>query len=229
MAFEKKIWLNVPDPSNPPEPPEGQDSLAVFDADNMNRIEDGIESAHNKIDEMPDVVPIEKGGTGATTAEEALKNLGGISISDFAKYFKFYYSSGSGYLFGYTDDKGFIDRNCSCEAGTSVSLGTLYTFTPLVKGSLHFYHSLEITKGSCTFRYIWYKNGEEFISNTVSLSKGGSIPYLGLTLLNFDAGDVLELKATCTTTTSAAEVYIEGIRLYGEVLIDENEFLDVIK
>lgn len=50
MAFQKKAWLNVPDPLNPPEPPEGQDSLAVFDADNMNRIEGGIESAHKKID-----------------------------------------------------------------------------------------------------------------------------------------------------------------------------------
>lgn len=42
MAFEQKIWLNVPDKSNPPDIPEGQDALARFDADNMNRIENGI-------------------------------------------------------------------------------------------------------------------------------------------------------------------------------------------
>lgn len=45
MAFEKKIWVNVPDPSNPPSVPEGQDALARFDADNMNRIEEGIKDA----------------------------------------------------------------------------------------------------------------------------------------------------------------------------------------
>lgn len=45
MAFIKKKWVNVPDPSNPPSIPEGQDALARFDADNMNRIEDGIAKA----------------------------------------------------------------------------------------------------------------------------------------------------------------------------------------
>ena len=51
MSYVKKKWINVPDPSNPPSIPEGQDSLARFDADNMNRIEDGIEEAveHNEI------------------------------------------------------------------------------------------------------------------------------------------------------------------------------------
>lgn len=43
MAYTKKKWVNVPDPSNPPSIPEGQDALARFDADNMNRIEEGIE------------------------------------------------------------------------------------------------------------------------------------------------------------------------------------------
>ena len=46
MAFKKKTWVNVPDPSNPPSIPEGQDALARFDAENMNRIEDGVENAH---------------------------------------------------------------------------------------------------------------------------------------------------------------------------------------
>lgn len=46
MAFTKKEWVNVPDPSNPPSIPEGQDALARFDADNMNRIEAGINDAH---------------------------------------------------------------------------------------------------------------------------------------------------------------------------------------
>lgn len=45
MAFKKKTWVNVPDPSNPPSIPEGQDALARFDAENMNRIEDGVEEA----------------------------------------------------------------------------------------------------------------------------------------------------------------------------------------
>ena len=47
MAFTKKKWVNVPDPSNPPSIPEGQDALARFDAENMNRIEEGIEEALN--------------------------------------------------------------------------------------------------------------------------------------------------------------------------------------
>ena len=42
MAFEKRIWVNVPDPTKLPPVPEGQDALARFDAENMNRIEDGI-------------------------------------------------------------------------------------------------------------------------------------------------------------------------------------------
>lgn len=49
MDFKKKTWLNIPDPNNLPEIPEGQDSLAVFDADNMNRIEDGIENNTNQL------------------------------------------------------------------------------------------------------------------------------------------------------------------------------------
>ena len=51
MAFTKKTWVNVPDPSNLPSAPEGQDALARFDADNMNRIEDGIEEALNRTKE----------------------------------------------------------------------------------------------------------------------------------------------------------------------------------
>ena len=43
MPFTKKTWVNVPDASNLPSIPEGQDSLARFDAENMNRIEDGVE------------------------------------------------------------------------------------------------------------------------------------------------------------------------------------------
>lgn len=46
MAFTKKTWVNVPDPSNLPSIPGGQDALARFDAENMNRIEKGIEEAH---------------------------------------------------------------------------------------------------------------------------------------------------------------------------------------
>ena len=42
MAFVKKIWVNVPDPTNMPEIPEGQESILALDADNLNRIEEGI-------------------------------------------------------------------------------------------------------------------------------------------------------------------------------------------
>lgn len=51
MAFTKKKWVNVPDPSNLPDVPEGQDALARFDAENMNRIENGIENAHGLIND----------------------------------------------------------------------------------------------------------------------------------------------------------------------------------
>lgn len=51
MAYTKKKWVNVPNPSNPPSIPEGQDALARFDADNMNRIEDGVEAARVHIDD----------------------------------------------------------------------------------------------------------------------------------------------------------------------------------
>ena len=53
MAYTKKKWVNVPDPSNPPSIPEGQGALARFDADNMNRIEDGIADALNYNDHTP--------------------------------------------------------------------------------------------------------------------------------------------------------------------------------
>lgn len=42
MTFIKKKWVDVPDPSNLPAIPSGQDALARFDAANMNRIEEGI-------------------------------------------------------------------------------------------------------------------------------------------------------------------------------------------
>lgn len=51
MAFKKKIWVNVPDESNLPAIPDGQDSLARFDAENMNRIEGGIEEALSSVGE----------------------------------------------------------------------------------------------------------------------------------------------------------------------------------
>lgn len=62
MAYTKKIWVNVPNASELteeelnaliPENEEGikQDSLARFDADNMNRIEAGIEEALDSVGE----------------------------------------------------------------------------------------------------------------------------------------------------------------------------------
>lgn len=52
MSFEKKVWLNVPDENNPPPVPEGQDALARFDADNMNRIEEGIDKSYADINNL---------------------------------------------------------------------------------------------------------------------------------------------------------------------------------
>ena len=46
MDFVKKEWVNVPDPSQLTE--EELNQLPRFDADNMNRIEDGIDNAHKK-------------------------------------------------------------------------------------------------------------------------------------------------------------------------------------
>ena len=50
MAYTKKIWVDVSDPSNLPSIPEGQDSLPRLDADNMNRLENGISNAHDLLD-----------------------------------------------------------------------------------------------------------------------------------------------------------------------------------
>ena len=49
MTFTKKEWVNVPDPSKLPSVPEGQDALARFDAENMNRIENGLDEACSSI------------------------------------------------------------------------------------------------------------------------------------------------------------------------------------
>ena len=50
MVYTKKTWVNVDDPSNLPSIPEGQDALARFDAENMNRIEDGVSAAKNHLE-----------------------------------------------------------------------------------------------------------------------------------------------------------------------------------
>lgn len=49
MEFIPKKWVNVPDPLNPPAIPEGQSALAVFDANNMNRIEQGIKDLYSSV------------------------------------------------------------------------------------------------------------------------------------------------------------------------------------
>ncbi len=81
MAYTKKTWVNVSDPSNPPSIPEGQDALARFDADNMNRIEDGIAKA---MEDLPKKAP-EGHGLGGIAKEvtnvsffETLKRGGGF-------------------------------------------------------------------------------------------------------------------------------------------------------
>ena len=47
MEFIQKKWVNVPDPSNPPAIPEGQSALAALDANNMNRMEQGIKDLYS--------------------------------------------------------------------------------------------------------------------------------------------------------------------------------------
>lgn len=53
MAFEQKTWVDVPDPTKIDEItiPEGQDSILALDAENLNRIEQGIADAHQLIDD----------------------------------------------------------------------------------------------------------------------------------------------------------------------------------
>lgn len=81
MAYTKKIWVNVPNASELteeelnaliPENEEGikQDSLARFDADNMNRIEGGIQEA---ID-APKCSIIVDATSGAKTIQLTLEN-----------------------------------------------------------------------------------------------------------------------------------------------------------
>lgn len=81
MDFQKMKWIDVPDPENDmptiadiPDRPEYQMAVLALDAENMNRIEEGIESAHEITDNIP--FPVNIGGTGATTAEQARENLG---------------------------------------------------------------------------------------------------------------------------------------------------------
>lgn len=59
MAFQKMKWIDVPDPNNMPtlddivDRPEYQNTIPAFDAENMNRIEEGIDAAHkNKLDKL---------------------------------------------------------------------------------------------------------------------------------------------------------------------------------
>ena len=64
MAYEKKTWVNVPDPDNY----DGDlNSLPRFDAKNMNRIEDGVEQALNLTIDDFGAVPV-------------LRRLNGIDI-----------------------------------------------------------------------------------------------------------------------------------------------------
>lgn len=73
MAFKKKTWVNVSDPSKLPDIPEGQDSLARFDADNMNRIEEGIEGAYSAHSNVPNVSTNDQ--TPTYTESSSLVNL----------------------------------------------------------------------------------------------------------------------------------------------------------
>ena len=58
MAFQKMKWIDVPDPNNMPtlddivDRPEYQNTIPAFDAENMNRIEDGIEECIQGIEDV---------------------------------------------------------------------------------------------------------------------------------------------------------------------------------
>ena len=85
MAYTKKTWVNVPDPSNPPSIPNGQNALARFDAENMNRIEEGVNEAkthredtslHNKATDGGAAI-----GSGASALHGAAVGSGASSTS----------------------------------------------------------------------------------------------------------------------------------------------------
>ena len=86
MAFKKKIWVNVPDISNLPDIPEGQDALARFDAENMNRLEEGVESSathvtdahlHNKSTEGGAIGENADATSGGAVGYDAVASSGG--------------------------------------------------------------------------------------------------------------------------------------------------------
>lgn len=89
MDFTKKIWVNVPDTSNLPDIPKGQDALARFDAENMNRIEDGISGAATTIKQhgldakaqpyFDDFINIISKGSGFYTVGDATDTPSGIT------------------------------------------------------------------------------------------------------------------------------------------------------
>ena len=77
MAYTKKEWVDVSDPSNLPDIPDGQDALCRFDAANMNRIEDGIQETKDEIAELDASKAPNGYGLGTT-----LKDFGEIPFED---------------------------------------------------------------------------------------------------------------------------------------------------
>ena len=117
MAYTKKTWVNVPDPSKPPSIPEGQDDLARFDAENMNRIEEGVEEAHAGLANIE--VSLDHGG--GKVGVNALSTNGGFSGGHNAL-------SKAGGSIGYnaeTEHGGAVGNNAKSNHGGSVGKDTI--------------------------------------------------------------------------------------------------------
>lgn len=59
MAFEKRIWVDVPDPNNLPEVPQeaidiGQNYIPTMDAQELNRLENGIKNNETEVKKTSD-------------------------------------------------------------------------------------------------------------------------------------------------------------------------------
>ena len=117
MAYKKKTWVNVPDPSSLPSIPEGQDALARFDAENMNRIEEGVEEAHAGLANIE--VSLEHGG--GKVGVDASSTNGGFSGGHNAL-------SKAGGSIGYnteTEHGGAVGNNAKSNHGGSVGKDTI--------------------------------------------------------------------------------------------------------
>lgn len=206
MSFKKKTWLNVPDPNNLPPIPEGQDELAIFDADNMNRIEGGIKSAHNVIE----VLPINKSGMEDAGIVDVLGSRG------FDAYQK---------PWNVTDRLGVINAFSSdlvIRTGTGKQDSPVNSSfeIPLINSGDFYLHIAQVTRdGNVRYteglnpRFAIELNENLLYEFTVSNSDGWSIFYTNVEkphlISNVKKGDILKLTLRCTSNSNASSANIE--------------------